>query len=81
MCRGWSEGLVFHELRHTFATIALESGLLTMYELSVAMGHESEVVTNTIYAHIRKRDHTGRSAVFLAESEASMAAPLRAIRS
>lgn len=23
-------GLVFHELRHTFATLALESGLLTM---------------------------------------------------
>lgn len=29
-----------------------------MYELSVAMGHESEKVTNETYAHLRKRDHT-----------------------
>lgn len=74
-------GLVFHELRHTFATLALESGLLTMYELSVAMGHESEAVTNKIYAHIRKRDHTARRAAFsafLAES-AAPPAPLRQI--
>lgn len=75
-------GLHFHELRHTFATLALESGLLTMYELSVAMGHDSEAVTNKIYAHIRKRDHTARRAAFsafLAES-ATPAAPLRVIR-
>lgn len=41
-------GLHFHEQRHTFATLALESGLLTMYELSIAMGHESEKVTNGV---------------------------------
>lgn len=59
------------------------SGLLTMYELSVAMGHESEAVTNKIYAHIRKRDHTARRAAFsafLAES-AAPPAPLRQIGS
>ena len=75
------DGLHFHELRHTFATLALESGLLTMYELSVAMGHESEAVTNKVYAHLRKRDHTARRAAFsafLAES-ATPLAPLRQI--
>ncbi|MFD6698726.1 MULTISPECIES: site-specific integrase [unclassified Microbacterium] len=74
-------GLHFHELRHTFATLALESGLLTMYELSVAMGHESEKVTNKTYAHLRKRDHTARRAAFsafLQESDAP-SAPIRSI--
>ena len=59
-------GLHFHELRHTFATLALESGQLSMYELSVAMGHESEAVTNKVYAHLRKRDHSAKRAAFSA---------------
>lgn len=57
-------GLVFHELRHTFDTLAPESGQLLMYELSVAMGHESEAVTNRVYAHLRKRDHSARRTAF-----------------
>ena len=35
-------GLHFHELRHTFATLALESCALGTHELSRAMGHASK---------------------------------------
>lgn len=54
---------------------------MEMHELSVAMGHESEKVTNGVYAHLRKRDHTARRAAFtafLAES-ATAPAPVRQI--
>ncbi|WP_084675261.1 tyrosine-type recombinase/integrase [Microbacterium sp. oral taxon 186] len=75
-------GLVFHELRHTFATLALESGQLSMYELSVAMGHESEAVTNKVYAHLRKRDHSAKRAAFSAflAQQSTTPAPVAAIR-
>lgn len=68
-------GLHFHELRHTFATLALESRALTMYELSVAMGHESEAVTNKVYAHLRKRDYSTHGAAFSAHIAAASAPP------
>ncbi len=67
--------LVFHELRHTFATLALESGTLTMYELSRAMGHETEAMTNKVYAHLRKRDYSVHRAAFSAHVAAASAPP------
>lgn len=73
-------GLHFHELRHTFATLALESRALTMYELSVAMGHESEAVTNKVYAHLRKRDYSTHRAAFSAHIAAAVA-PVALLRS
>lgn len=73
--RAGLSGLHFHELRHTFATLALESGQLSMYELSVAMGHESEAVTNKVYAHLRKRDHSAKRAAFSAFLAQRSAAP------
>lgn len=39
--RAGLDGLHFHELRHTFATLALESRALDMHELSRAMRHAS----------------------------------------
>lgn len=39
--RAGLDGLHFHELRHTFATLALESRALDMHQLSRAMGHAS----------------------------------------
>jgi hypothetical protein len=51
-------GLHFHELRHTFATLALESGALDMHELSRAMGHASYAITDKVYAHLRPRDYS-----------------------
>lgn len=79
--RAGLSGLHFHELRHTFATMALTSRALTMYELSVAMGHESEAVTNKIYAHYAPRDYSSHRAAFSAHVAAAVApvAPLRAI--
>lgn len=67
--------LVFHELRHTFATLALESGTLTMFELSRAMGHESEAVTNRVYAHLRKKDYSAYRARFSAHVAAAGSPP------
>ena len=73
--RAGLDGLVFHELRHTFATLALESRALTMYELSVAMGHESEAITNRVYAHLRKKDYSAHRAAFSAHVAAASAPP------
>ncbi len=78
--RAGLSGLHFHELRHTFATLALESRALTMYELSVAMGHESEAVTNKVYAHLRKRDYSAHRAAFSAHIAAAVA-PVALLRS
>lgn len=46
-----------------------------MYEVSVAMGHESEAVTNKVYAHLRKRDYSARCAAYLARIAAGSTAP------
>lgn len=46
-----------------------------MYELSVAMGHESEAVTNKVYAHLRKRDYSAHRAAFFAHIAAASATP------
>lgn len=67
--------LVFHELRDTFATLALESGTLTMFELSRTMGHGSEAITNRVYAHLRKKDYSTHRARFSAHIAAANTAP------
>jgi len=58
--------LKLHELRHTFATLALESGALDMHELSRAMGHASYAVTDRVYAHLRRKDYSAQRARFSA---------------
>lgn len=40
----------FHDLRHSFASIANEAGA-SMYEISSAMGHSNIGVTSSIYTH------------------------------
>lgn len=79
--RAGLSGLVFHELRHTVATLALESGQLSMYELSMTMGHESEAATNKVYAHPRKRDHSAKRAALSAflTQQSGTPAPVRQI--
>jgi len=81
--RAGLSGLHFHELRHTFATLALESRALTMYELSVAMGHDSEAATNKVYAHLRKRDYSAHRAAFSAHiaAQSVAVAPVKIIGS
>jgi integrase len=44
--------LTLHGLRHTFATVGLESGVDTVY-LSQILGHSSPTVTAGIYQHTR----------------------------
>lgn len=68
-------GLHFHELRHTFATLALESGALDMHELSRAMGHASYAITDKVYAHLRARDYSRHRAAFSAHIAAASAGP------
>lgn len=68
-------GLHFHELRHTFATLAIESGALDMHELSRAMGHASYAITDKVYAHLRPRDYSRHRAAFSAHIAAASAAP------
>ncbi len=46
-----------------------------MYKPSAAISHEREKVTNGVYAHLRKRDHTARRAAFTAFLTASAAPP------
>ena len=52
-----------------------KAGQAPMYELSVAMGHESEAVTNKVYAHLRKRDYSAHRAAFSAHIAAASATP------
>ncbi len=47
-----------------------------MYELSVAMGHESEAVTNKVYAHLRKRDYGAHRAAFSAHIAGACVSPV-----
>ena len=42
--------LTLHGLRHTFATLGLESGVDTLY-LSEILGHSSPAITAAIYQH------------------------------
>ncbi|WP_198159052.1 tyrosine-type recombinase/integrase [Microbacterium aurum] len=73
--RAGLRGLHFHELRHTFATLALESGALDMHELSRAMGHASYAITDKVYAHLRPRDYSRHRAAFSAHIAAGTVAP------
>ena len=41
----------FHDLRHTFATMALEHGM-DVKTLSATIGHVSSATTLDIYSHI-----------------------------
>ncbi len=79
--RAGLDGLHFHELRHTFATLALESRALDMHELSRAMGHASYAITDKVYAHVRPRDYSAHRAAFSAHISAASApvAPVVAI--
>ena len=45
--------LVWHEMRHTTATLLFESGNL-INNVSELLGHASSVVTSKIYAHATK---------------------------
>lgn len=74
------DGQHFHELRHTFATLALESRALDMHELSRAMGHASYAITDKVYAHARPRDFSALRAAFSAHISAGTSpAPVRQI--
>lgn len=78
--RAGMSGLHFHELRHTFATLALESGALDMHELSRAMGHASYVIIDKVHAHLRKKDYTAHRARFSAHVAAGSAPPAQPVQ-
>jgi integrase len=67
----------FHELRHTFATLALENDM-SMFDLSRAMGHETQAVTDRVYGHLRREDHSALRARVSAYVAAAVA-PITAI--
>uniref|UniRef100_UPI00313DCE03 tyrosine-type recombinase/integrase n=1 Tax=Frigoribacterium sp. CFBP 8751 TaxID=2775277 RepID=UPI00313DCE03 len=58
--------LKLHELRHTFATLVLESGAFDMFQFSRLMGHASVSITDKVYAHLRKKDYSPQRAMFSA---------------
>ena len=58
--------LKLHELRHTFATLVLESGAFDMFQLSRLMGQASVSITDKVYAHLRKKDYSAQLAMFSA---------------
>lgn len=48
--------LTLHGLRHTFATLANQSGA-TLYDISKALGHSTVATTSSIYTHILDGTH------------------------
>ncbi|WP_123029479.1 tyrosine-type recombinase/integrase [Mycolicibacterium stellerae] len=50
------EGLVFHGLRHTYASLCVAAGIPPM-EISRFMGHANPSITLGIYAHLLEDDH------------------------
>ena len=44
----------FHDLRHTFATLALEAGV-SVKQVSAMLGHQSIAITLDLYAHATER--------------------------
>jgi integrase len=58
----------FHAARHTFATLTLESGKVTLVELSRFLGHGSLTVTADIYSHvlpISMKDGMGQALAYM----------------
>ena len=47
----------FHDLRHTFASIAQESGI-SIFEISKTLGHSTISTTSNIYTHLFDDAHT-----------------------
>ena len=41
-----------HGLRHTFATVALEAGVVAL-NVSEILGHSSPAITQSVYQHVR----------------------------
>lgn len=50
-------GVVFHSLRHTYASLCIESGVIPMFKIARFMGHSKPSTTETIYAHLLSDDH------------------------
>ncbi|MCZ0731868.1 tyrosine-type recombinase/integrase [Mycolicibacterium iranicum] len=50
-------GLVFHSLRHTYASLCIAGGIPT-FKVARFMGHSKQSTTETIYAHLLSDDHT-----------------------
>lgn len=46
-----------------------------MFELSRAMGHGSEAITNRVYVHLRKKDYSAYRARFSAHVAAASTPP------
>jgi hypothetical protein len=72
----------FHELRHTFPTLARKSGALDMHELIGAMVHTNYAITHRVYAinlvlHDR-RDGAVDEGVSEVEAASFLAAVMRA---
>ena len=53
----WAIGtrLRFHDLRHTFASHAAQSGKVSLYQIKEWLGHSS-IDTTEIYAHLLPHD-------------------------
>lgn len=60
-----TEGVTFHQLRHTFATSALRAGV-PVNHVAQLLGHSSPIITLRVYAHVL--DDAPSSAVALLES-------------
>lgn len=57
------EGLTFHSLRHTFATIGKQAGV-DLLEISKAMGHHSPAFTAATYQHVTTESQKEAAARF-----------------
>ncbi len=55
--KGKGNGVRFHDLRHTFASLCNSRGL-SSHQVAKWMGHANDVITRVIYTHLFDADTT-----------------------
>jgi integrase len=65
------EGLKFHSLRHTYASLCVAAGIPPL-EIARFMGHAKVTTTLSVYAHLFQDDHTDAMAALAAMDAPAM---------
>ena len=68
-------GLKWHSLRHTYASLMADTPGIDIYDVSRWMGHSNISITDGVYMHLFKRDHSASMRKFRESINASRDMP------